>query len=141
MSTERGRQRPLSSSVLRGLALGAGVAAVAFARRWLDTVEVQGGSMAPTLLPGEWLIVERRTYTRRPPRVGEIVLAADPREPSRELIKRVSAIDQATGLVALTGDAPDASTDSRTFGELPADVIRWHVVARYYPPGRIGRLS
>ena len=141
MSTERGRHRPLSSFVLRGLALGAGVAAVAFARRWLDTVEVKGGSMAPTLLPGEWLVVERRTYMRRPPRVGEIVLAADPREPSRELIKRISAVDPRSKLVELTGDSPDASTDSRTFGELPTHTIRWRVVARYYPLGRIGRLS
>jgi nickel-type superoxide dismutase maturation protease len=141
MSSERGRHRPLSSFVFRAAALGAGVAAVAFARRWLDVVEVQGASMTPTLLPGDWLIVERRTYARRPPRIGEIVLAADPREPSRELIKRVAAVDQGSGLVELAGDAPDASTDSRTFGQLPTGSIRWRVVWRYYPPSRIGRVS
>ena len=140
MSKERGRHRPLFSFVFRAAALGAGVAAVAFARRWLDVVEVQGGSMAPTLLPGEWLVVERRSYLRRWPRVGEIVLAADPREPSRELIKRVAAVDRPAGTLQLVGDAPDASTDSRTFGQLPARSIHWHVVGRYYPPGRIGRL-
>ena len=47
MSTERGRLRPLSWFLLRSLALGTGVAAVAYARRWLDVVEVQGRSMAP----------------------------------------------------------------------------------------------
>ena len=140
MSTERGRHRPLSSFLVRGAALGAGVAAVAFARRWLDVVEVQGGSMAPTLLPGEWLLVERRTYARRPPRVGEIVLAADPRDPTRELIKRVAALDGETGLVELVGDAPDASTDSRAFGALPVTSIRWRVIGRYYPLPRLGRL-
>ena len=140
MSTERGRRRPLSSFVMRAAALGAGVAAVAFARRWLDVVEVQGGSMAPTLLPGEWLVVERRSYLHRWPRVGEIVLAADPREPSRELIKRVAAIDRPAGTVQLAGDAPDRSTDSRTFGPLPSGSIQWRVIWRYYPPGRIGRL-
>src|SRR5436853_349114 len=67
MSTERGRSRPLSWFLLRSLALGAGVAAVAYARRWLDVVEVQGRSMAPALLPGEWLLVERRTYAHRRP--------------------------------------------------------------------------
>jgi nickel-type superoxide dismutase maturation protease len=140
MFTERGRHRPLSSFALRAAALGAGVAAVAFARRWLDVVEVQGGSMAPTLLPGEWLVVERRTYTRRRPRVGEIVLAADPREPSRELIKRVVGLDDGSGLVELAGDAPDASTDSRTFGAIPVKSIRWRVVARYWPAARATRL-
>ena len=140
MSTERGRHRPLSSFLVRGLALGAGVAAVAFARRWLDVVEVQGGSMAPTLLPGEWLLVERRSYSRRRPRVGEIVLATDPRHPSRELIKRVAALNADAGLVELAGDAPAASTDSRTFGAVPVSGVRWRVIGRYYPPGRIRRL-
>jgi len=140
MSTERGRHRPLSSFVIRAAALGAGVAAVAFARRWLDVVEVQGSSMAPTLLPGEWLVVEQRSYTRRQPRVGEIVLAADPRDPSRELIKRVAALDGVAGLVDLAGDAPEASTDSRAFGALPLDSVRWRVIGRYYPPRRIGWL-
>ena len=140
MSTERGRHRPLSSFAFRVAALGAGVAAVAVARRWLDVVEVQGGSMAPTLLPGEWLVVECRTYARRRPRVREIVLAADPREPSRELIKRVSALEDRSGLVELAGDAREASTDSRTFGRVPVESIRWRVVARYWPAARAGRL-
>ncbi|MDP9273827.1 MAG: nickel-type superoxide dismutase maturation protease [Chloroflexota bacterium] len=138
MSTGRGRRRPLSLFLGRGLALGAGLAAVAAARRWFDVVEVQGSSMAPILLPGEWLLVERRTYARRPPRVGEIVLAADPREPTRELIKRVAAVDEPAGTLELRGDAPDASTDSRTFGDIPMSAVRWRLVARYWPPGRIG---
>src|SRR4029077_4430878 len=140
MSEERGRPRPRSSLVMRAAALGAGVAAVTFARRWLDVVEVQGGSMAPTLLPGEWLLVERGTSAQRRPRVGEIVLPADPREPSRELIKRVAAVDADSETLVLRGDDAGASTDSRTFGELPAGTVRWRVIARYYPPGRIGRV-
>ena len=140
MPTGRGRSRPLSSFLLRGLALGAGIAAVAFARRWLDVVEVQGRSMAPALLPGEWLLVERRTYGHRRPRVGEIVLAADPRDPSRELIKRVTSVDGHAMMIELAGDAPDSSTDSRTFGAIPAGDIRWRVIARYWPAERIARL-
>jgi nickel-type superoxide dismutase maturation protease len=116
------------------------VAAVAFARRWLDVVEVQGASMAPTLLPGEWLLVERRTYSIRPPRVGEIVLAADPRDPSRELIKRVVSLDDASQTLQLAGDASDASTDSRSFGALHIVQVRWRVVGRYWPRSRVGRV-
>jgi nickel-type superoxide dismutase maturation protease len=137
MSPERGR-RPLSSSVLRGLALGAGLAGAVAARRWLDIIEVQGASMAPTLLPGDWLIVERRTYAWRAPRVGEIVLAADPREADRELIKRVAAIDLQTSTLDLRGDAPEASTDSRTFGSVPMKGVQWRVIVRYWPANRIG---
>jgi nickel-type superoxide dismutase maturation protease len=111
------------------------------ARRWLDVVEVQGGSMAPTLLPGEWLVVERRTFVHRPPRVGEIVLAADPREPSRELIKRVAALDPFARTLELRGDAPNASTDSRVFGSVPIQEVEWRVLARYWPADRIGRVD
>lgn len=141
MTAARGRRRPLSSSVLRGVALGAGIAAAAQARRWLDVVEVHGRSMAPTLLPGDWLVVERRTYARRAPRPGEIVLAADPRDPSRELIKRVTAVDAAAGTLELRGDAPDESTDSRTFGAIRIPDVAWRVVARYWPPARAGRIQ
>jgi nickel-type superoxide dismutase maturation protease len=116
------------------------LAAVAAARTWFDIVEVQGNSMAPTLLSGEWLLVERRTYARRSPHVGEIVLAADPREPARELIKRVASVDAQAGMLELQGDDPDASTDSRAFGSIPIPDIHWRVIARYWPAGRAARL-
>jgi nickel-type superoxide dismutase maturation protease len=99
-------------------------------------VEVQGGSMAPTLAAGDWLVIERRSYGRRLPRVGEIVLAPDPRDPSRELIKRVAAVDASSRTVELRGDAPEASTDSRAFGAVPIDTVRWRAVACYWPLAR-----
>jgi nickel-type superoxide dismutase maturation protease len=114
---------------------GLGVAIVA-GRRLVDVVEVEGRSMAPTLEPGDWLLVEAATFHARGPRVGDVVLANDPRLPSRELIKRIAAVDPASGSAVLAGDAPDASTDSRTFGAVPMDAIRWRAVGRYWPPAR-----
>jgi nickel-type superoxide dismutase maturation protease len=93
--------------------------------------------MAPTLLPGDRLLVERLTYGRRPPRAGDVVLAFDPRAPERELIKRVHA---AGPDLDLRGDAPDASTDSRTFGAMPVSRVQWRAAFRYWPPDRIGGL-
>jgi len=101
------------------------------ARRWIDVVEVRGQSMAPTLQPGDRLIV-----VRAPGRVADVVLAFDPRDPARELIKRVTAIDDWG--VTLRGDNPSASTDARMFGELPPSSVQWRAVARYWPPARIG---
>ncbi len=72
--------------------------------------------------------------------MGEVVLAADPREPSRELIKRVAAVDAESRTVDLRGDAPEASTDSRTFGAVPVEAVYWRVVARYWPAARATRL-
>ncbi|MGH2402670.1 MAG: S26 family signal peptidase [Candidatus Limnocylindria bacterium] len=109
------------------------VAALVGARRWLDVVEVRGRSMAPTLLPGDRLLV-----ARLPARPGDVVLAADPRARERELVKRVTNVD---GLgLTLRGDNPAFSTDARHFGALPAAAAGWRVVLRYWPLDRIGRI-
>jgi nickel-type superoxide dismutase maturation protease len=123
-------------------ALGAavGIAAGAAAARWLDVVEVQGSSMAPALLPGDRLLVESRSYRGRLPRPGEVVLASDPRQSERELIKRVVAVDEVAAAAELRGDAPDESTDSREFGAVSISSIRWRAAFRYWPRERIGRL-
>jgi nickel-type superoxide dismutase maturation protease len=121
--------------LMLGLAAG-----VTMSRRWLDVVEVRGDSMAPSLLPGDRLLVESRSYERRSPRPGEVVLAGDPRDPDRELIKRVAGVDDAAFAAELRGDAPDASTDSREFGSVPLSTIRWRAAFRYWPPERVGRL-
>ncbi len=106
------------------------ITSYAVIRRWLDVVEVRGRSMAPTLLPGDRLLVVRAS-----PRRGDIVLAPDPREPRRELVKRVAALDQAG--IALSGDNDSASTDAIVD---PA-TVRWRAVMRTWPPQRVGRIS
>jgi nickel-type superoxide dismutase maturation protease len=109
-----------------------GVVAVLVLRRYFDVVEVRGRSMAPALLPGDRLIVGRLGS----PRVGDVVLAADPRDPRRELVKRVSAVDSSG--VTLRGDNRSESTDARTFGAIPPAAVRWRAIGRYWPVDRIG---
>ncbi|MGZ8512080.1 MAG: nickel-type superoxide dismutase maturation protease [Candidatus Limnocylindria bacterium] len=121
--------------VARLLAVAAGAAAFTVATRDLDAVAVRGRSMAPSLLPGDRLIVRRR---RSGPRVGDVVVVRDPRRPDRELIKRVAAVDGAR--VTLLGDNPAGSTDAREFGPVAASGVRWGVVVRYWPPSRVGPL-
>lgn len=119
---------------MRLTAIGAALAAfgvVLAARHALDVVEVRGLSMAPALLPGDRLLVARLR-----PRVGDVVLARDPRTPDRELVKRVAAIDAAG--VHLRGDNPAASTDARAFGAVPASGVRWRAILRTWPAGRFG---
>lgn len=95
--------------------------------------------MGPTLRPGDWLLVDPLAYRGGPPAVGDIVVAADPRDAARLLIKRVRGIS-ADGRLDLRGDAPDASTDSRTFGPLAASAVRGRAWARYWPISRLGRI-
>jgi nickel-type superoxide dismutase maturation protease len=103
--------------------------------RRLDVVEVRGRSMEPTLLPGDRLLAVR---LRRPPGVGDVVLAPDPRDASRELVKRIESVD-ASG-VRLRGDNPAFSTDARIFGVIAPALVRWRIVARYWPMNRAGRI-
>ena len=131
MRTQRGRSRPLF------FILGIGTALGFLASRWTDAVAVRGSSMAPTLEPGDLLLVERWTFTRRAPRAGDVVLARDPRNGGRELIKRVMSVSG--GRVQLRGDG-SASTDSRVFGDLPLEAVPWRVALRYWPLDSFGRV-
>ena len=115
------------------LGAAAGTAAVAYAARRLDAVAVRGLSMAPALLPGDRLLVVRHRGRLRP---GHVVVVSDPRNATRELVKRVSTLD--AGRVSLLGDNRAESTDTRVFGPFPASAVRWRAVLRYWPPSRIG---
>jgi len=96
--------------------------------------------MAPTLRPGDWLLVDPDAYRDRPPLVGELVLVPDPREPGRLLVKRVAGLD-AQGWLLVAGDAALASTDSRTFGAVDPSTVEGRPGFRYWPAGRMGRVG
>ncbi len=101
---------------------------------------VDGASMAPTLQPGDWLLVDPEAYSDEPPVPGDLVLLADPRSPERLLVKRLQGLDGAGDLI-VSGDAPDASTDSRDFGAVAADAVSGRPWLRYWPPRRISRIG
>jgi nickel-type superoxide dismutase maturation protease len=117
-----------------GRLLVAVLAAWLLLRGRIDAVEVRGRSMLPGLRPGDRLIVVRTDA----PQPGDVVLAPDPRDDRRELIKRVLAVGAAG--VTVRGDNPDESTDARTFGAVPAISVRWRALLRYWPPDRLGRI-
>jgi hypothetical protein len=131
------------------------------ARRGPWRAEVAEGSMAPALLPGDWLLLD--PTCRRWPRAGTIVVV---REPGSGIlaIKRVaarglpagrdgaSAESPATPPIGgerplrpdeawLVGDAADRSVDSRAYGPLDVAALVARAWFRYGPPGRVGRLG
>ena len=98
-------------------------------------VDVVGQSMLPTLSPGDRLLVRRSRRIHE----GDIVAFADPQEPSRTLVKRVSSIDGANFVVL--GDNRGASRDSRAFGEVAMSQVIGRVWYRYFPPEARGRVG
>jgi nickel-type superoxide dismutase maturation protease len=107
-------------------------------RSWAARVAVEGRSMAPTLEPGDWLLVDPDAYAETPPAPADLVLVPDPREASRLLVKRVSAVHDDGRHLSLAGDATDASTDSRAFGSVETSRVEGRPWFRYWPLSRWG---
>lgn len=91
----------------------------AFRRRRL--YRVAGHSMGPALQPGDLVFVRHRLPARSL-RPGDIVVARHPWHAKLVIVKRVAGVD-AEGRVALIGDNPHRSSDSRQFGSLQASQI------------------
>jgi signal peptidase I len=53
---------------------------------------IEGPSMMPSLNPGQYLIINKLVYKVHPPARGDIVVFHHPRNPDRELIKRVVGV-------------------------------------------------
>jgi nickel-type superoxide dismutase maturation protease len=90
---------------------------------------VAGGSMAPGLGDGDWVLARRVARVR----VGDVVVLEHPQRPGFLVVKRVGAV-RPDGYWVL-GDAAGASTDSRHFGPVPEVLGR--VVWRVRPWGRV----
>jgi signal peptidase I len=129
--------------------IGAGVvvaAGLAWAcLRWKPSrVAISGGSMAPTLLPGDWAL----TVPLRRPKVGDVVVVEHPGRPGYEMVKRIAAApgglvgDRALGTDEwwVEGDLAAASTDSRQFGPVLGDALKAKVVLVYWPRERRRRV-
>lgn len=99
--------------------------------RWpLTAAKVAGGSMLPTLRPGDWLLIRRGARIRP----GDVVIAYRPDRDDLLVIKR--ALHRADGGWWVEGDNPRASDDSRVFGIVPDELVVGRVVLRYWPLSR-----
>ena len=112
---------------------------------------VADGSMAPTLLPGDCLYVDRGAYRESPPARGDVVVVRDPEVPRRFLVKRVTFVPGQPPLpdaprvpprsVYVLGDNLAESRDSRKFGAVPLELVVGRVWFRYAPAGRRGSVT
>ena len=121
-------------------------------------VAVTEGSMVPAILPGDWLVMS--PLATRWPRRGAVVVFREPLAGSLA-IKRVAArggdrVPYAGGFLVLDteeawllSDADEKASasvgsgppvDSQRYGPVEADALVGHVLFRYWPPSRMGRI-
>jgi nickel-type superoxide dismutase maturation protease len=102
-------------------------------RTSLAAFAVEGESMTPALRPGDLLVVRRGAEVG----IGDLVVARDPREPARLIVKRI--VFRAEGGWWLESDNQDAPgrRDSWDFDAVPDRLIVGRAVARYWPPSRL----
>ncbi|MEJ7848956.1 MAG: nickel-type superoxide dismutase maturation protease [Pyrinomonadaceae bacterium] len=92
---------------------------------WLTGFRVEGNSMKPTLEDGDSVFIEPANQFR----AGDIVLTNHPFKKSVKILKRIESITL-EGAYFLVGDNPTESTDSRSFGAIPAKEIIGKAVCR-----------
>jgi nickel-type superoxide dismutase maturation protease len=137
------RARPSFWGVATAVVVAGGVAWACL--RWRPSrVLIEGGSMAPTLVPGDWAL----TVPLQRPRVGDVVVVEHPGRPGYEMVKRLTARpgDRVGARVLgagewwVEGDLAAASTDSRQFGPVRRDGLTAKVLLVYWPKERRRRL-
>ena len=97
--------------------------------------------MRPTLEPGDWALAIVPERVRR----GDVVVIEHPERPGLEMVKRVLSVPgnrapngtETLGRVWVQGDDPASSTDSRSFGAVPLDLVRGRLALVWWPPSRV----
>jgi nickel-type superoxide dismutase maturation protease len=133
----RGRKRV--AAVGTGAAVVTGVA-WAFLRWKPFRVAIEGASMAPTLLPGDWALAVAGAKLRR----GDVVVVEHPGRPGYEMVKRLTALpggrvgERLLGADEfwVEGDHAASSTDSRQFGPVHREQLRAKALLVYWPRDR-----
>ena len=88
--------------------------------------QVSGRSMLPVLKPDDQVFVDPHGSLK----VGDIVVARHPFTVDMHLVKKLVSFDEA-GRAQLEGLNPEESTDSRTLGAVPIDLILGRVTSRF----------
>lgn len=105
---------------------------IAGPRDWIKLIfrqaygmRVEGDSMLPSLRSGDRVLIDPKASVKP----GDVVLARHPYKSSVRILKRLTSIES-DGRFCLSGDNPDDSADSRTFGSISDSDVLGKVIAR-----------
>ncbi|MFI0900065.1 nickel-type superoxide dismutase maturation protease [Streptomyces sp. NPDC020983] len=107
------------------------------ARLSWQLVEVTGPSMAPTLLNGDWLLVQKISSGAELVREGDVVVMRHPLQQDLLIVKR--AVERREGGWWVRGDNTFVENDSREFGVVPDDLVTARARGRFRPPRELQR--
>ncbi len=107
------------------------------ARPSWQLVEVTGPSMAPTLLHGDWLLIQKVSSGAELVREGDVVVLRHPLQQDLLIVKR--AVQRRAGGWWVVGDNAFVHNDSREFGLVPDDLVLARARGRFRPPRELQR--
>jgi signal peptidase I len=97
----------------------------------LEIRRVEGNSMAPAFMPGDKVLLKRRTSDLQPLHIGEIVMI---NREGEELLKRIVRYEigghTGQGMVTVEGDNKEESIDSRHWGAIPSRFVIAKVITK-----------
>jgi nickel-type superoxide dismutase maturation protease len=100
-------------------------------------VEVTGPSMVPTLLHGDWLLVQYVRNAGGEVREGDVVVLRHPLQQDLLIVKR--AAERCEGGWWVLGDNAFVENDSREFGVVPDEMVVARGRGRFRPPREVQR--
>lgn len=98
-------------------------------------LEICGDSMYPTLKNGEYYLAIKTLHLISPAKLGKIYAAKLPKECVKNhewVIKRVTNYDSSNSMVYLKGDNKDNSYDSRSFGCISMDCLKYRILFKVW---------
>ena len=116
-----------AGALLRDIAEAVGLAIVLFLilRVGVQSTVVEGASMHPNFVDGEWVLVNKLAYRWGAPERGDVIVFAAPNEPEKDYIKRIAGLPGETvhlrsGQLYINGTQIDQPwgpvLDQRAFG-------------------------
>ena len=124
------------------LALAWGTVENRAARLGYETFSIPSGSMSPTLVAGDYILVDTWRYSDIDPQVDDLIIFESPGNPGTKYVKRVVGVPGDTvgrwkigpNEFFVLGDNRDNSRDSRHFGPVPRENISGRVSHLWYSP-------